>query len=684
MWLASGQMDFPLRAQSNPPKNIILFIGDGMGFEQIKAASFYAHGEAGQLTMESAPYQAQMTTESDDGFITDSAAAGTAMATGVKVSNGAISVTGAGGRQELETSLEHYQKRCKSSGLVVTSYLNHATPAVFAAHAASRTELVHIAQDYFTQTRPNILYGGAAAGLYPEIASQNGYTVVTDREGMMDVTPTDNAYIFGYFNHGHMDYEYNYASGESSFYDTMPHLSEMTANALEILDKDDDGFFLMVEGSRIDHGGHENHLGRTIYETLEFDEAVSAAIEWAADRDDTLIVVTADHETGGLEVTQNNGQGEWPDARWSTQAHTASTVPVFAWGPNSELVSGLLDNTDIFEITTANSGPEAEGCGDEPSDETEDASVPEEPLAVITDTPTPTNTPSPSPFPTSTLMPSPTPSPTPMPPMSITVFNEPSEWIAPGGEVTYTIQYQVGAEALNGVILHSQVPENVQLLEESIQWGSASSIRVVQARTSSAHTPMVEWQLGDLPAGSSGIAAYRVKRPGAAEAPTHNGMLDIAKHGPQAASVGMPITYTLTITNYTSEQLRDIFVVDTLPFGATYQRGGDSPPVDGQLAWWLEKLEPGSVNQLAYVVTSNRTLMSGPYRVYNLNGLGSIQNNPIVTTIGNNPLPVDGDGFFIRSEDTGIKWRLHGAEQQVSSPLIQNPTYQVFLPYKVQ
>jgi alkaline phosphatase len=126
----------------------------------------------------------------------------------------------------------------------------------------------------------------------------------------------------------------------------------MAAKALDILDNDADGLFLMVEGGRIDHAGHSNDLVRNIYETIEFAYAAEVVLDWALDNPDTLIIVTADHETGGLSVLANNGQGNLPTVSWSTTSHTDENVPIYAWGVNSDLVSGIMDNTDIFEIAT--------------------------------------------------------------------------------------------------------------------------------------------------------------------------------------------------------------------------------------------------------------------------------------------------------------------------------------------
>jgi len=331
------------------PKNVILFIGDGMGPEQVKAGNYF---NGGDLSFESFPYQGVITTHSANAGVTDSAAAGTALATGIKVNNGVISRAYPGDGSELETLLEYYADRDRSTGLVTTTYMTHATPAAFGAHESSRNNYSQIGSDYINQTRPNMLFGGGAHGL---TGSPAGYSVVTDRAGLLGLDTEDPllTHVSGQFGTDHLPYEYD---GLGS----LPHLWEMTATALNVLDNDPDGFFLMVEGGRIDHAGHSNHIERNVRETTAFSAAVQEAIDWAGSRTDTLIIVTADHETGGLTVLADNGAGNAPTVSWSTGSHTATNVPIYAWGLHANEVLPLMDNTDVFgvAISSAEAIPE--------------------------------------------------------------------------------------------------------------------------------------------------------------------------------------------------------------------------------------------------------------------------------------------------------------------------------------
>lgn len=338
-------------------RNAILFIGDGMGPEQVRAAGMYLHGEPGTLFFERFPHRAEVTTASAEGKVTDSAAAATAMATGRKVTNGVVSLATPGDGSPLPTILERSSADGRRVGLVTTTHATHATPAAFGAHARSRDDYDEIAWDYLTRSKPDVLLGGGGYGLSKAAAVFAGYPTVTTRKDLLAVDPGTADRLWGLFGHSHLPYEHD---GLGS----APHLSEMARAALAILERDPDGFFLMVEGGKIDHACHSNDLVRAVKETIEFANAVQAAYEWAKDRDDTLILVTADHETGGLSVKKNQGAGKLPEVAWSSKDHTGANVSLYAWGPGSERISGTVDNTQIYEILVDFL---AAGVGAEPS-----------------------------------------------------------------------------------------------------------------------------------------------------------------------------------------------------------------------------------------------------------------------------------------------------------------------------
>ena len=345
--------------QAQSPRNVILFIGDGMGYEQVRAAALYS-GEP--LSFQSFPHRGAVTTHSANNPVTDSAAAGTAIATGRKVNDGVIGLATPGNGEPLETFLTYSQARGKKAGLVSTTYITHATPASFAAFQPSRNRFEQIARDYLTLTQPNVLLGGDQHIKKVMADIEHPYTVFTDLEELLTRSRTEPLdFVSGQFGNAEDgSIEYEEAAGHPQV------LSRMTEAALNILGRHDEGFFLMVEGGKIDWAGHANHIVNNVYETLEFDRAVQAAMRWAGGRQDTLIVVTSDHETGGLRVRRPPADpGDMPTATWSSTGHTAVNVPVYAWGPRAHLVSGVMDNTEFFGVMTQQAFQPTPGPGSE-------------------------------------------------------------------------------------------------------------------------------------------------------------------------------------------------------------------------------------------------------------------------------------------------------------------------------
>lgn len=321
--------------------NIILVIGDGLGYEHVRGASFFLKDDADALSFHDLPHRAELRTDSASVFVTDSAAAGTAIATGVRVYNGVISEERPGDGEPLETILEYHQAAGKASGLVSTASITHATPAAFAAHTRSRGNVNEIAADYFTETQPDLLFGGGAEGVTRELAESAGYRVVRNLEELEALPLDELQRVSGQFGEGHMPYVVD-GRGE------LPGLLAMTRTAVRLLSNDSEGFFLMVEAARIDHASHDNDLERAIHETVEMAETVAWLDDWAQTNGDTLLVVTSDHETGGLQVESSGGVGELPEARWSTRRHTRAEVPVYASGVDAAGLEGAMDNTELY------------------------------------------------------------------------------------------------------------------------------------------------------------------------------------------------------------------------------------------------------------------------------------------------------------------------------------------------
>jgi alkaline phosphatase len=297
-------------------KNIILMIGDGMGPAHVGVAWLYATRELGKsLVMTEVMNNGQtayMVNDTADSTVTESAAAAVQMATGVKVLAKSIGV-GADGRI-LKTILEMAKEKGKATGLVTTSGITDATPAGFIAHVEKRSEEEKIAEQLI-KSDVNILFGGRKVFFLPEAekgkrkdgrnlvteARENGYLVVETGDGMKKA---DGKKVLGLYNQENMLYEIDRKDSDE------PSLAEMAAKALDLLSKNENGFFLMVEAGRIDHAAHHHDIAAVISDLLAFDEAIKVAYDFQKSNPDTLLVITADHETGGMMVLPYAQTGE--------------------------------------------------------------------------------------------------------------------------------------------------------------------------------------------------------------------------------------------------------------------------------------------------------------------------------------------------------------------------------------
>ncbi len=333
-------------------KNVILLIGDGMGPNQIKAGNLYKRDA---LYLESFPYQTMVETRSASDAITDSAAAATALATGTRTTNGVIGKTQE--LTDLTTIIDIASSMGKRTGVIATEELSGATPMGFASHAESRNFKKDLLQVAATSSNVNLFASYTMQFAHQDIFEDAGYTKVTDVDGISDCTSEK---VFGTYLIKASAYNGSAEAASVSF-------DRLVYESLEYLSKDEDGFFLMAEGSHIDHGGHDNDLKYMIDELLAFDNAVYAATAWAEEHGDTVVIVTADHETGGLQlaegVTEDNiheaykTKGESPYYSWTTTGHTATDVYCFINGADIafENYSSFNDksrikNTDVFRI----------------------------------------------------------------------------------------------------------------------------------------------------------------------------------------------------------------------------------------------------------------------------------------------------------------------------------------------
>ena len=424
----------PASAQeSNGPKNIIYMIGDGMGYnhvaynnlsetgqskylvdgdfnastlKELEGESVQAYEDFNRLSQTTFPmggsYDPQAAWNDHDyvnqGLVTDSAAAGTAMATGSKVENGVLGMSNYG--HEMENFSEMAIKQGKSAGVVSSVPFSHATPAAFAAHNADRNAYGEIAKDMFNSDLSVIM--GAGHPFYDDsnnLLETPSYGYIDQPEfdalasGESDWEFMENTEQFEALANGEVEKGAKYfgipkvastlQQARAGSEDATPYsapmndvvdLPAMTAGALNVLGQDEDGFAVMIEGGAIDWTGHANQSAREIEEVQDFNAAVDAAIEWVetnSNWDETLLIVTADHETGYL-----SGLGELDDNRWNEMVGTAQELPTHEWysgnhtnqvvpfffkGAGSEdikaQVSGtdpvrgdFIDNTDVAKL----------------------------------------------------------------------------------------------------------------------------------------------------------------------------------------------------------------------------------------------------------------------------------------------------------------------------------------------
>jgi alkaline phosphatase len=325
-------------AESVQVKNVILLIGDGMGLTQLYAG--YTANQ-GKLNLFTIPTIGLSVTASADSYITDSAAGATAMATGQKTSNRAIGVDASGKVLTPITDILH-QYNYKTA-VISCGDITDATPAAFYGHVIDREFNEKIAADFLTSPVDILLGGGVThfttrkdgSNLFPAL-QQKGYTVSNNLQSL-DSIRSDKYIVL------------DNAAARSMKQGRGNFLSASLQKALSTFTDKKSQFFIMAEGAQIDYGGHANNMEYVVREMLDFDEAIGKAMAYVDAHPETLLIITADHETGGLTLLDGDLQKGYVHGNFSTQDHTAVMVPVFAYGSGAKDFAGVYQNTAIFD-----------------------------------------------------------------------------------------------------------------------------------------------------------------------------------------------------------------------------------------------------------------------------------------------------------------------------------------------
>lgn len=318
------------------PKNVILVIGDGTGINQISALEYYKEGK---VHYEDFPIVG-LSKISSTSLITDSAAAGTAMACGEKTFNKAIGVDAQG--QNLMNLTEFIGQKGGTSGLIATSSITHATPACFYAHHVDRNDHEIIAS--FLPNAKIDFFAGAGLKYFNKRKDQINLIDTFTQRGFT----IDTSSLKAYPQAQRLGFLIADKDLPKMLEGRGPFLKDASRLAINQLSKNEHGFFLMIEGSQVDWGGHDNDFDYMISELIDLDDTLGALMAYAQKDQNTLIVVTGDHATGGLSLSASNDDYNTIAPSFSSPGHNADWIPVFAYGPGAELFSGVYENNMIF------------------------------------------------------------------------------------------------------------------------------------------------------------------------------------------------------------------------------------------------------------------------------------------------------------------------------------------------
>ena len=322
----------------NKVKNVILMIGDGMSLMHVYSAWT---ANRGQLNLDNCQVVGLAKTYCADKLITDSGASATAMATGQKTNYHYVGVDTEG--KPLTSIIDLASEKGKSTGIAVTCRLWDATPASFCSHNIDRNNEAEIVTDYINSNADYVFGGGSklfenrddGRDIFEELANK-GYQISRNWD---DVAKIKSGKVFAVVD---------------SINTPLPAvrgdlLARASLKGIELLNQNTNGFFMMIEGSQIDDYGHFNDLDLLMQETHDFDRTIGEIYEWAAKDGETLVIVTSDHETGGLTLIDGNIEEGKIVCKFSTQGHSGAMVPVYAFGPGSEKFNGIYENTAIFD-----------------------------------------------------------------------------------------------------------------------------------------------------------------------------------------------------------------------------------------------------------------------------------------------------------------------------------------------
>lgn len=321
-------------------KNVILMIGDGMSLMHIQAAWTCNRGH---LWLENAQFTGLSKTPATNRLITDSGSGGTSLATGYKTRYHAVGVDEDGNK--LKSLVDYAKEAGKSAGVAVTCRLWDATPCDFLSHNIDRDNEQELIAEMANSPVDYVFGGGAkfftnrkdGRNIFKEL-EKKGYKVFTSRTDLETISKekgNSKVYCVPF----EVDTPLPDARGDL--------LARASIAGMNLLNQNKNGFFMMIEGSQLDDYGHFNQLDMLMKETLDFDQTFGRVIKWAAEDGETLVVVTADHETGGMTVLGGDYKEGRVEVNFSTKNHSGTMVPVYAFGPGSENFSGFMDNTDI-------------------------------------------------------------------------------------------------------------------------------------------------------------------------------------------------------------------------------------------------------------------------------------------------------------------------------------------------